>query len=103
MLAAVLLPYGLNYLVFLCFVHQVSWGMLAIAVAVRIDVYGVFYALALGLLLFTPRKILAPVWLCYLILHGILLLLQYSFLLGLPPGVCLGTEGNAGRMIHFVQ
>ena len=78
------------------FVHQVSWGMLAIAVAVRIDVYGVFYALALGLLLFTPRKILAPVWLCYLVLHGILLLLQYSFLLGLPPGVCFGTEGNTG-------
>ena len=71
--------------------------MLAITVAVRIDVYGVLYALVLGVLLFTPRRFLAPVWFCYLLVHGVFLLLQYLLVLGVPPGVCLGAEGNSGR------
>ena len=70
--------------------------MLAIAVAVRIDVYGIFYALILGLLLFFPRRFLAPVWLCYLTVHGLLLLVQYFLLLGLPYGACVGPGGDTG-------
>ncbi len=62
--------------------------MLSITVAVRIDVYGVVYALLLGILLFLPRPILPPVWLLYLFLHGVLLLVQYFFLLGAPAGIC---------------
>ena len=73
---------------------QVCWAMLAITVAVRIDVYGVIYGLALGLLLFTPRRILAPVWLVYLLVHGILLLAQYFFLLGAPPGLCFTSNDS---------
>jgi len=84
----------------LIFSSQVSWVMLAITVAVRIDVYGVFYALVLGLLLFTPRRFLAPVWFCYLLFHGILLLIQYFFLLGIPPGVCLGAERGRQTQLY---
>ena len=76
--------------------------MLAITVAVRIDVYGVIYGVALGILLFTPRKILAPVWLVYLLVHGILLLAQYFFLLGAPPGVYFTHSGEKGLIVIFV-
>ena len=72
--------------------------MLAITVAVRIDVYGIFYALILGLLLFTPRRVLAPIWFCYLLIHGLLLLVQYSMLLGAPYGACVGPGGKRGNL-----
>lgn len=75
---------------------QVCWSMLAITVAVRIDVYGVIYCVALGFLLFIPRKVLVPVWLLYLVVHGILLLIQYFFLLGAPPGVCFTQDQHKG-------
>ena len=71
--------------------------MLAITVAVRIDVYGVYYALVLGVLLLVPRRLLAPVWLVCLALHGVLLLAQYWFLLGLPPGFCFNRGTNQSR------
>lgn len=71
--------------------------MLAIAVAVRVDVYGVFYALALCVLLFVPRRYLFPVWIVYLVVHGLLLLIQYFFLLGAPPGVCLAGDDGMFR------
>ena len=64
--------------------------------AVRIDIYGVFYCAILGMLLLTPRRIMAFVWLPYTVLHGMLLLLQYSMLLGVPPGACFYPDGNRG-------
>ena len=75
---------------------KVCWTMLAITVAVRIDVYGMIYALALGSLLIIPKRILPPVWLIYLIVHGALLLLQYSFLLGVPHGACYSPDSDRG-------
>eukprot|EP00731_Ephydatia_muelleri_P026181 Em0018g281a len=76
---------------------ETCWSMLAIAVAVRIDIYGVFYALVLGLFMFVPRppsRVHLVLWISYLVLHGLLLVVQYAFLLGVPKGVCLspGTE-----------
>lgn len=73
---------------------QVCWCVLAITVAVRVDVYGVFYALALGLILLVPRRFLFPVWVVYLILHGALLIVQYFFLMGIPSGYCLTRTGE---------
>ena len=61
--------------------------MLAVVIAVRIDVYGPIYAALLGLLLLLPRKILPPFWLVFIILHGCLIALQYLALLGVPPSV----------------
>ena len=78
---------------------QVSWTMLAITVAVRIDIYGVYYAVALGLLFLVPRRFLPPVWFLYLVLHGVLLVAQYGFLLGVPPGLCLGHGGNQSMLV----
>eukprot|EP00731_Ephydatia_muelleri_P038646 Em0842g2a len=71
--------------------------MLAIAVAVRIDIYGIFYAMVLGLLMLVPRppsKVHLVLWTFYLVLHGLLLVVQYAFLLGVPKGGCPypGTE-----------
>jgi hypothetical protein len=67
--------------------------MMAVAVAVRVDVYGVLYCLLLGLLLILPRGLMAPVWLLYTVIYGLLLILQYSMLLGVPPGVCFYPNG----------
>ena len=71
--------------------------MLAITVSVRVDVYGVFYALALGLLLLVPRgagKVWMAVWVAYMVVHGCLLIIQYIFLLGIPEdeGYCLTED-----------
>ena len=73
--------------------------MMAIAVAVRIDVYGVFYCVVLGILLVFPRGLMAPLWLLYLVVHGLLLLLQYSMLLGVPPGACFYPGGERGLYV----
>lgn len=70
--------------------------MLAIAVAVRIDVYGMFYCSVLGLLLLVPRGVMAPVWLSVVVVHGLLLVLQYALLLGVPPGACFSPGGSRG-------
>lgn len=77
--------------------------MLAIAVAIRIDVYGIFYALVLGLLMVVPRrprKVLLVLWTSYLVLHGLLLGVQYAFLLGVPQGVCLSPGTNRGTRVE---
>ncbi len=61
----------------------------AILVAARIDIYGIIYVVILGLMLIAPRSLMAPVWLIFLVLHGIALVAQYMFLVGLPPsGIC---------------
>ena len=73
--------------------------MLAIAVTIRIDVYGMIYCAILGLLLLVPRRILAPLWLFLVFLQGLLLLLQYAMLLGVPPGVCFSKNGDKGTRV----
>ena len=70
--------------------------MLAITVAVRIDVYGVIYVVVLGLLFLVPRKILRPIWFVCLPVHGVLLAVQYLFLLGAPPSVCYNKPHTTG-------
>ena len=86
-----------NYLCLLCLAWlQVCWAMLAITVAIRIDVYGVIYAVVLGVLFMAPRFILRPIWFIILPLHGILLAVQYFFLLGAPPSVCYNEPGSTG-------
>ena len=80
---------------------QVCWAMLAITIAIRIDVYGVIYAVVLGILFLAPRSILPPIWLVYLPVHGVLLAIQYFFLLGAPPSVCYNKPGSTGN-VHCV-
>ena len=77
---------------------QVCWAMLAITIAVRIDVYGVIYAVVLGILFIVPRSNLPPIWLVYLPVHGVLLAVQYFFLLGAPPSVCYNNPGSTGTV-----
>ena len=48
---------------------QTCCSMLAIAVAVRIDIYGIFYAMVLGLLMLVPRPP-SKVHLWHLLCHG---------------------------------
>ena len=70
--------------------------MMAITVAVRIDAYGMFYSAVLGVMLLLPRRVMAVMWLLYTALHGLLLILQYFMLLGVPPGVCFYPDGHRG-------
>ena len=72
----------------MCFIFE------AILVAARIDVYGIFYAIILGLMLLVPRTLLPPVWVLFLILHGLSLMLQYVFLMGLPPSLICRVDGE---------
>lgn len=88
--------------------------MLAVAVAVRVDVYGVFYALILGILMLAQgvsmalrhRSIVVPhplqcvlyvCWCSYLLVHGVLLGAQYVFLLGVPRGTCASSSIDEGE------
>ncbi|CAI8013642.1 Piezo-type mechanosensitive ion channel component 1 [Geodia barretti] len=75
---------------------EITLVAMAISVAVRIDVYGVFYCIVVGVLLVFPRRLMAPLWLFYVVVHGLLLLLQYSMLLGVPPGACFYPGGRRG-------
>ena len=76
--------------------------MLAIAVAVRIDVYGVIYAVALGVLFIFPRELTCLFLPLYLLVHGGLLALQYFFLLGAPPSVCYNKPDSTGTCLLHV-
>ncbi|KAL5467228.1 hypothetical protein EMCRGX_G031428 [Ephydatia muelleri] len=84
-------------------------SMLAVAVAVRVDVYGVLYALVLGVLMLVlgvsmmlrhrsvvvPRplqRVLFVFWCSYLLVHGVLLGVQYALLLGVPLGTCASSN-----------
>ena len=87
--------HGVGYLinhVFDFYGLEICWSMFAIAVAVRTDVFGVLYAIALGIFLLTPHKALRPVWLLYLVIHACLLLIQYAMLVGAPHGACIDDQ-----------
>lgn len=89
--------HGLGYLInhiFDFYGLEICWSMFAIAVTVRTDVFGVLYAIALGVFLLTPSKALRPVWLLYLVIHGCLLLIQYALLVGVPYGACVDDQGG---------
>lgn len=86
---------GIGYLinhVFDFYGLEICWSMFAIAVTVRTDLFGILYAVALGVFLLTPRKVLRPVWLLYLIIHGSLLLIQYAMLVSVPYGACINDQ-----------
>ena len=76
--------------------------MLAINVAVRIDVYGVVYAIALGILLITPHRRLRLVWSVYLLVHGSLLIIQYLLVLNTPYGACIQDDREDKGMYNIV-
>ena len=77
-------------------------------VAVRVDIYGIFYACVIGLLLLIPRKagkVWVVAWCIYLVLHGFLLVFQYVFLLGIPEadGYCLTSKSGKERSDKFAR
>jgi len=71
---------------------EISWCMIAIAVAVRTDIFGVLYAIALGVFLLTPQSKLRVVWALYVVIHGCLLLIQYAMLVNVPYGACIDDQ-----------
>lgn len=88
---------GLGYLinhVFDFYGLEICLCMFAIAVAVRTDVFGILYAIALGIFLLMPKKKLRLVWLLYLVIHGCLLLIQYAMLVGVPYGACIDDQAG---------
>ena len=83
---------GIGYLIshmFDFYGLEICWCMIAIAVSIRTDVYGVLYAIALGVFLLIPQTKLKIVWVLYVIVHGCLLLLQYAMLVNVPRGACI--------------
>ena len=73
--------------------------MLAVTIAARDDVYGVVYALILGLLLTMPHRLLLFTWLPAMLAVGLLLIWQYSVLLGMPP-FALCDNSESVQLIH---
>ena len=73
---------------------EICLSMFAIAIAVRTDMFGVLYAIALGIFLLTPQKALRSVWLLYLVIHGCLLLIQYAMLVNVPYGACVDDQAG---------
>jgi len=63
--------------------------MLAINMSIRSDMYGVFCGFVLGLVLIIPRCYLKHMWRVLTVLYGLLLTIQYVFLLGFPYGACV--------------
>ena len=96
--------HGLGYLinhVFDFYGKEICWSMFAIAVAVRPDIFGVLYAIALGVFLLTPHKALRPVWLLYLVIHACLLLVQYAMLVGVPYGACIDDQRGGTKTLPW--
>ena len=96
--------HGLGYLInhiFDFYGMEICWSMFAIAVAVRPDIFGVLYAIALGVFLLTPHKALRPVWLLYLVIHACLLLVQYAMLVGVPYGACIDDQRGGTKTLPW--
>lgn len=59
-------------------------------IAIRMDLYAIFYALWLVALFPLKRRILSNVWIFYLLFTAIFLPIQYFMAVGLPPTLCIG-------------
>ena len=76
---------------------QVTLIALVILVGVRLDVVSVLYALWLCGLFSLRRPALARVWPVFVVFAAVLTPLQYLLALGLPAGLCYGTDNGRNR------
>lgn len=63
---------------------------IVILIGSRMDLYAMLYALWLCLLITPRRHLLAKIWPVFKIFIIITIPLQYAFVVGLPPFLCIG-------------
>lgn len=68
----------------ICFISIVGLA------AYRKDVISIFYIFWLCVLISLNRRNCAKLWSTFLVLIGIVIILQYLLFVGLPPGLCIG-------------
>ena len=63
----------------------------------RDDVYSILYGLILGAVLLVtvaPESVVAVIWPMLTYVVGVLIVVQYAFLLGTPNGACLRPNSS---------
>ncbi|GAB6019982.1 hypothetical protein CHUAL_002736 [Chamberlinius hualienensis] len=92
---------ALKYLVnftFYKFGVEINFMTMVAAIGIRLDILSVAYAIWLGGLFLLRRTTLSKVWPFYVAFLAILLPLQYSMCVGIPPGFCIeypwSTDGS---------
>lgn len=58
--------------------------------AMRRDILSLYYILWLCILIPLSRRNCAKLWTVFMFLTGIIIILEYLFFVGLPPGLCMG-------------
>ena len=74
--------------------------MLAIVMATRNDIYTFIYGIILVICIiisYLPKMAVTVVWPVVTYLVGLLIALQYGFLLGVPPGACFQPYRDRGE------
>ena len=69
---------------------QICYIMTAVTVCIRMDIFGVLYAVLLALVMLFSHRMSARIWWLYLLLLAILLPIQFLVSLGFPPLACVG-------------
>ncbi|XP_076270336.1 piezo type mechanosensitive ion channel component isoform X5 [Rhynchophorus ferrugineus] len=88
-----MLKYLANYSYFK-FGVEISFMATVAVIAIRMDMYAVFYAIWLIVLYSLKRSTLAKIWVFYVIFTAILLPIQYFMVVGLPPTLCIDYPWN---------
>ncbi|KAL1491500.1 hypothetical protein ABEB36_012089 [Hypothenemus hampei] len=88
-----MLKYLANYAYFK-FGVEISFMATVAVIAIRMDLYAIFYGIWLVVLYSLKRSTLSKVWIFYLLFTAILLPIQYFMAVGLPPTLCIEYPWN---------
>ncbi|XP_050309997.1 piezo-type mechanosensitive ion channel component isoform X2 [Anthonomus grandis grandis] len=97
-----MLKYLANYAYFK-FGVEISFMATVAVIAIRMDLYAVFYAIWLVALYSLKRSTLSKVWVFYVLFTAILLPIQYFMAIGLPPTLCIEYPWNSNPMYIRLQ
>ncbi|XP_030761127.1 piezo-type mechanosensitive ion channel component isoform X3 [Sitophilus oryzae] len=88
-----MLKYLANYSYFK-FGVEISFMATVAVIAIRMDLYAVFYSFWLVILYSLKRSTLSKVWVFYVFFIALLLPVQYFMVVGLPPTLCIDYPWN---------
>ncbi|XP_066250610.1 piezo-type mechanosensitive ion channel component isoform X3 [Euwallacea similis] len=97
-----MLKYLANY-AYYKFGIEISFMATVAVIAIRMDLYAIFYALWLVALFSLKRSTLSKVWIFYVFFTAILLPIQYFMAIGLPPTLCIDYPWNRDTLYIRLQ
>ncbi|XP_048520922.1 piezo-type mechanosensitive ion channel component isoform X6 [Dendroctonus ponderosae] len=89
-----MLKYLANYAYFK-FGVEISFLATVAVIAIRMDLYAMFYSIWLVILYSLKRSTLSKVWIFYVLFTAIMLPIQYFMVIGLPPTLCIKYPWNS--------